>query len=121
MKNGATIMLETSWALNIANPIGEGNCRLAGTKAGLEINKGLKINKVELGRQVVTDVDLSAGGVAFYSGASATPPVVEAQDWIDSIINDHDPIVLPHEALVVSKILEAIYESSKTGKPVYFE
>ena len=121
MKNGATIMLETSWALNIANPIGEGNCRLAGTKAGLEINGGLKINKVELGRQVVTDVDLSAGGVAFYSGASATPPVVEAQDWIDSVINDHDPIVLPHEALVVSKILEAIYESSKTGKPVYFE
>ena len=45
----------------------------------------------------------------------------ELLDTIDSVINDHDPIVLPHEALVVSKILEAIYESSKTGKPVYFE
>ena len=30
------------------------------------------------------------------------------------------PVVLPKQALVVSEILEAIYESSKTGKPVYF-
>ena len=122
MKNGATIMLETSWSLNIAEPIAEGSCTLCGSKAGLQIkNDKLLINKVELNRQTLTEVDTSAGGVAFYSGASATPPVVEAQDWIDSVINDHDPIVLPNEAYVVSQILEAIYESSKTGKPVYFE
>ena len=29
------------------------------------------------------------------------------------------PVVTPRQALVVTKILEAIYESSKTGKPVY--
>ena len=30
------------------------------------------------------------------------------------------PLALPEQALVVSKILAAIYESSETGKPVYF-
>ena len=29
--------------------------------------------------------------------------------------------VLPEQALVVTQILEAIYESAKTGKPVYFD
>ena len=121
MKNGATIMLETSWALNTAEPVQEGSCVLCGSKAGLQIkNDSLKINKVEYDKQVVTDVNCSAGGVAFYDGAAATPAGTEARNWIKSIIDDTDPVVLPEQALVVSKILEAIYESSKTGKPVYF-
>ena len=122
MKNGATIMLETSWALNTSTPIAEGSCNLCGSKAGLHIkNNELKVNKVELGRATDTVVDTSAGGVAFYEGASSDPAFVEAANWIRCIIDDTDPVVLPEQALVVSEILEAIYESSKTGKPVYFE
>jgi len=122
MKNGATIMLETSWALNVAEPIREGSCTLCGSRAGLEIkNDVLRINNVEFNRLTETVVDTSAGGVAFYEGASASPAETEAYNWIKSIVDDTDPVVLPKEALVVSKILEAIYESSKTGKPVYFE
>lgn len=121
MKNGATIMLETSWALNIAEPK-EGVCTLCGSKAGLDFKDGrVRINKVELNRQVITEVDTSSGGVAFYDGASMKPEEFEARQWIDCIINDTDPIVRPEQALVVSQILEAIYTSSKTGKPVYFE
>jgi len=122
MKNGATIMLETSWALNTDTEIQEGSCRLCGSKAGLSIiNNELKINKVELDRAVDSKVNLGAGGRAFYSGNSCTPPVAEARQWIDSIINDTKPTVLPEQAYVVSQILEAIYESSKTGKVVCFE
>ena len=122
MKNGATIMLETSWALNTDTPIQEGSCRLCGSKSGLSIlNNELKLNKIELDRQVDSKVELGAGGVAFYSGSAATPPVTEARAWIDSIINDKAPVVLPEQACVVSKILEAIYTSSKTGKAVMFE
>jgi predicted dehydrogenase len=121
MKNGATILLETSWALNIADPR-EAVCTLCGSKAGLDFKNGkLRINKVELNRQVITEVDTSAGGVAFYDGASMAPQEIEARQWIDSVINDTQPTVLPRQALVVSQILEAIYTSSKTGKPVYFE
>lgn len=121
MKNGATLMLETSWALNLKID-SEMNQYLCGTKGGLMIrDDAVTINRVELGRQIDTTVDLSAGGVAFYDGATINPPVVEALDWIDSIVNDHDPIVLPEQALVVSEILEAIYVSSKTGEPFYFD
>jgi predicted dehydrogenase len=122
MKNGATIMLETSWALNTDTPIEEGSCRLCGSKAGLSIiNNELKINKIELDRQVNSKVELGAGGVAFYSGGASTPPVAEARQWIESIVNDTTPTVIPEQACVVSQILEAIYTSSKTGKAVYFE
>ena len=121
MKNGATIMLETSWALNTSEPIEEGSCVLCGSREGLQIkNNQLKINKVEFDRQTETVVDTSAGGVAFYSGAGASPAEVEAANWIKAIVDDTDPVVLPEQAMVVSEILEAIYVSSKTGKPVFF-
>lgn len=121
MKNGATLMLETSWALNLKLD-SEMDTFLSGSKAGLQLrDDNLVLNEVKLGRLTDTNIDLSAGGVDFYDGASVTPPVYEAQDWIDSIINDHDPIVKPEQALVVSQILEAIYTSSKTGTPVYFD
>ena len=122
MKNGATIMLETSWSLNTDEPIQEGSCVLCGSKAGLSLkNNELRINKVEMGRQVVTSVDCSAGGVAFYDGASMTPAEAEARAWIDAIVNDTPQVVLPEQAMVVSQILEAIYVSSETGKPVFFD
>ena len=79
------------------------------------------INKVELGRQVQTEVNTSAGGVAFYDGVKETPALTEARNWIRCIVEDTEPVVRPEQALVVSQILEAIYTSSKTGKPVYFE
>ena len=122
MKNGATIMLETSWALNTCEPVEEGSCVLCGSREGLQIkNNVLKVNKVEFDRQTETVVNTSAGGVAFYAGKGATPADVEAASWIRSIIEDTDPVVLPEQALVVSQILEAIYTSSKTGQPVYFD
>ena len=122
MKNGATIMLETSWALNTAEPITEGSCVLSGSREGLHIkNDELKINRIEFDRQTDTTVNTSAGGVAFYSGASGSPAEVEAANWIRCVVEDTDPVVLPEQAYVVSQILEAIYESSKTGKPVYFD
>ena len=122
MKNGATIMLETSWALNISDPIPEGSCVLCGTKAGISLKgNNLVINKVDLDCMVDTKVDTGVGGVAFYDGNSITPADLEARQWIEAVVNDTDPCVLPQQAYVVSQILEAIYESSKTGKPVFFE
>ena len=73
-----------------------------------------------MGRAQDIKVDTSAGGVAFYSGSQGSPAAVEARRWIDAVINDTDPVVLPEQACVVSEILEAIYVSSATGKAVYF-
>lgn len=121
MKNGATVMLETSWALNIDDPL-EASCRLSGSRGGLAIRKGeLTLNSVEHGRLSKTTVDTKQGGVAFYSGASSDPSATEAYQWIRSVIDDTQPTVLPEQAYVVSQILEAIYTSSKTGQPVFFD
>ena len=121
MKNGATIMLETSWAINMSLE-SEMDQFICGSKAGLMVkDNNLTLNKVELGCKVDTQVDLSAGGVAFYSGSKQPPQVIEMLDFYDAIVNDHDPIVLPEQALVVSQILQAIYDSSASGKPVYFD
>lgn len=119
MDNGATIILESSWALNTLE-IGEARTTLCGTKAGADMADGLRINKAEYGSLTVTKPELSSGGVAFYEGKSADPADIEARQWIDAVLNDTEPLVKPEQALVVTQILEAIYESAKTGKQIDF-
>ena len=121
MENGATIFLESSWALNTLDT-GEAITTLCGTKAGADMRDGVRFNMVDLGCQTVKKPDLSAGGVAFFEGSSGlTPAQMEARYWINAILNDTDPMVLPEQALTVTEILEAIYTSAKTGKAVYFD
>ncbi len=120
MEDGATIQLGASWALNIEHEDAPTSV-LCGTKAGAYINNNnLKLNKDEFGRLVDIVPDTKPGGVAFFDGVEETPAATEAASWIQSIIDDTDPVVLPEQACVVSQILEAIYRSAKTGKPVYF-
>ena len=120
MENGATIILQSSWALNILDA-NEAAFRLCGTKAGADTVDGARINGVKYGRQYVEKPALNAGGVAFYDGTSASPSDIDMAQWINAIRTDSDPCVLPEQALCVTRILEAIYTSSETGKPVYFE
>jgi len=119
MENGATIILESSWALNTLD-VDEAKTTLCGTEAGADMKDGLRINGEKYSRLYVTKPDLHSGGVAFYEGKSEDPSYLEAKQWIDAIINDTEPTVKPEEAYVVTQILDAIYQSAKTGKPVYF-
>lgn len=119
MENGATVILESSWALNTIEPIQEGNLMLCGTKAGAQIKDGVSINKDEFGKLVEIRPDMSRGGVAFYGGIVETPEITEARHWIDAIMNDGEVLVKPEEAYVVSLILESIYKSADSGQPVY--
>lgn len=121
MKNGATILLEASWALNTLDTR-EAQTTLCGTRGGADMADGLRFNFIEMGRPCVSKPDLGAGGVAFYSGTAGTDPSVnECAQWIDSILYDRQPVVLPEQAFCVTRILEAIYTSSKTGEAVYFD
>lgn len=120
-ENGMTVILESSWALNTLQ-IGEAMCVLCGDKAGADMLDGLRINGERFSDLYVTKPSFEGAGVAF-NDASATkdPAEIEARQWIESIRNDTQPLVKPEEALVVTEILEAIYESAKTGKAVYFD
>lgn len=117
MENGTTIILESSWALNTLD-VGEAKTSLCGTLAGADMKDGLRINGVDLNKMYTKKPELSAGGVDFYDGQSASPGYLEAKSWIEAIKNDTEPVVLPEQALAVTEILEAIYESAKTGKVV---
>ena len=121
MENGATIVLESSWALNILD-VQEAATVLCGTKAGADMKDGLRINNVKYNKQNIEKPDLSAGGVAFFDGAGGgAPQEIEAQIFYNAIKNGTDVVVKPEQAFVVTQILEAIYESAKTGKPVYLD
>ncbi|MBQ2273346.1 MAG: Gfo/Idh/MocA family oxidoreductase [Clostridia bacterium] len=120
MKNGATIILESSWAINLADTR-EAQYVLAGTEAGVDFVDGVRINGEEYSRLYTKNVDLKKGGVAFYDGSAGdSPALAEARQWLKSLREGTAPCVLPEQALVVSQILEAIYESYKTGKTIYF-
>ena len=119
MENGATIVLESSWALNTLDTK-EAKCSLCGTKAGADMDDGLRINGVKYGKMYTEKPSLGSEGVAFFDGNEEKMEDREARSWIDAVKNNTDPVVLPEQAIVVTQILEAIYESAKTGKPVYF-
>ncbi|GMQ57922.1 Gfo/Idh/MocA family oxidoreductase [Vallitalea sediminicola] len=120
MEDGATIILESSWALNTLET-GEAKTTLCGTKAGADMKDGLRINGADLGKLYVKKPGLSADGVDFFEGDSNNPADVEAQSFVDCIINDTEPVVRPEQALVVTKILEAIYKSAELGKEIILD
>ena len=128
MENGATIFLEAAWALNVLQSR-EAACTLMGTKAGAEIFGGmgnmgkdgydLVYNKTNNGR--LSEERYSAGGsIAFFEGGGAGEPKdLECKQWLEAILNDGEPLVKPEQAFVVTQILDAIYQSSATGKEIY--
>lgn len=118
MENGATVYLESSWALNSRDE-GEAKTTLHGTKAGADMRNGLTINGEDRGVLYEKEIITEVGGVDFYEGGADDPALFEAEAWIEAIEQDTEPVVKPAQALVVTEILEAIYESAKTGEPVY--
>jgi len=118
MENGATVMLESSWALNSLE-VDEAKCSLSGTEAGADMKGGLRINGEKFSRLYTNEIELGSGGVAFYDGKAENSSDVEMRMWLEAIDQDLEPVVTPEQACVVSEILEAIYESARTGKAVY--
>jgi len=115
MENGATINLEASWALNTLD-VREATTLVCGTLAGGDMHDGVRINGIRNNSQYVLKPTLNPQGAAFFDGVTGTSPeVMEAAQWIDAVINDKDPCVLPEQALVVTKILEGIYKSAESG------
>ena len=119
MENGASIVLESSWALNTLD-IGEAKCSLSGTEGGADMRDGLRLNGENFSKLFTNKIELGAGGVDFFDGERQDPATTEARLWIEAVRNDTEPVVKPREALVVTEILDAIYESARTGKMVSF-
>jgi predicted dehydrogenase len=119
MKNGATVYLKASWALNMATK--PGMVLLAGTKGGLDTYDGVRLNHVVAGQSSITMVGEKIPPHIPGFGGGKPPRSREAEIWVAALKGEGELFVLPEQAFVVTKILDAIYESSRTGKAVYFD
>ena len=115
MKNGAVLLVESSWAINRAGEK-EACVELSGTNGGADLYDGLRINGTEDGTlTVISYKDFDTNSHSKYSGAG-----LESETWLNSLRNDTEHCVKPEVAYIVTRIIEAIYLSSETKKPVYF-
>jgi predicted dehydrogenase len=122
MKNGATIILQSSWALNTTE-VRESVTTLCGTKGGADmpIQGTLVMNGVKNGRQYTLSPDFKGGSAVFYAGLVSKPEDLEARTFASAIRGRGKLYVLPEQAAAVTRILEGIYKSAETGKPFYFD
>lgn len=125
MKNGATINLEASWALNILESR-EASTTLCGTAAGAEIHSGMSYPNNELiynqvrNGQMMQETISPVGGVAYFGGGGGEEGTIDCKQWLTSVKKGTQPLVKPEEALVVTKILDAIYQSARENKEIKF-
>lgn len=118
-KNGALMIVETAWLINME----EGDCTtLCGTKGGIKM-KGdtVRINGEKDNALYVNEVKPNSTNRTLFKGQNLTAEEYEAKQWIYSVINNIPPLTKPEEACVVSRVIEAVYKSSESGKPVYFD
>ncbi|MDF2511155.1 MAG: Gfo/Idh/MocA family oxidoreductase [Herbinix sp.] len=125
MKNGATIVLEAAWALNVVESR-EACTTLCGTKSGAEIKSGMSYQKNELiynkakNGLLMEETISKVGDIAYFEGGASAEGVVEAKQWLEAIINDTEPLVKPEEAFAVTKVLDQIYKAAAGNKEIKF-
>jgi predicted dehydrogenase len=106
-------MLEASWASN-SKKNERMETLLFGTKGGLTQQN------VGEGYEFEAEIHLESLGCQF--DMKLHPPVPAAKPsmthFVDAILNDKPHIATGEEGLIVMEILDAIYESARTGAPV---
>lgn len=107
--NGATVLLETSFAQNIEE-LSKMNVRLSGKDGGANVFP-LKVFKE------------MHGGLFDYSPAwikkVERPHREEVKHFVRACLGEHAPMVKPEEAIRLQHVLDAIYESAKLDDIVY--
>lgn len=135
-KNGATIFLEASWALNmvISN---EAMTMLCGTKAGADMfpptgpvvrtaefqsapSYHVRVNGEKGGKLYIQNYAMGAafigdGEVEQFAGGTK-----EMDVWLKAIRGEGELVVKPQQAYMVTCILEAIYNSANSGDVYHF-
>ena len=102
--NGATLILECSWALNMP---ARNVLQIAGTKGGAELNP-LKIYVERDGIQV--DMTPEVPGVDLFAD--------QMGHFVDCILKNKTPLMSADQGVQLMQMLEAIYKSSASGREV---
>ena len=117
MKNGMLIYVECAWVINMLQEAPGMVASIAGTKAGADMvgpgfETTVRVNSIVDGKLSVDSVECSA---------DCSMHEYDINHWIDAIKNDTDPAVLPEQAAVLVRVIEAIYKSAATGQTVFFD
>ena len=107
LKSGRTVLLEASWAAHLDNYDGT---QILGTEGGLKFPPLQWYHSTPDGPEV-TDVEM-------------LPPLVNTNrmvHFIDCLLGEAEPFIKPSESLALQKILDAIYESSRSGREVVID
>ena len=133
-KNGATVMLEASWALNmiVSN---EAMTLLCGTKGGADMfpptgpvvrtadfqsagNYQVRVNGERNGKLYIQNYSMGAAFIGGEKPESFAGGYKEMATWLSSLRDDTELVVKPEQAYTVTLILEAIYRSAQSGKEI---
>lgn len=133
-KNGATVTIESSWALNMLQT-NEALTLLCGTKAGADMfppggpvlraadfqgaaTYNVRVNGEHGGKLFVNNY---AMGAAFIPGGRPEDfngGFKEAQAWVKAVRGEAELVVKPEQAYTVTCILDSIYRSAAQGEAV---
>ena len=111
MDNGATLALEVSWAANVSTEASKANVVLLGTEGGASVVPGgneLKLTGMKFGQSFSCDANV---------------PDLDMREemirhFLDCVKAGKQTIAPVFSGMVNNIILDAIYESAKTGKSV---
>jgi predicted dehydrogenase len=111
MKNGATLSVETSWAMNLMDDEIFGT-EVYGSGAGARFHWGKPLTIVnESHDRINMNQIIRRDKIGNNYNA-------EIEHFVNCVIEGKEPLVKPEEALRVVKIQDAIYNSQKTGAAV---
>lgn len=103
-QNGATIVLETTWALNLP---GDNYIKVAGTKAGASLNP-FTLYTEEDGKEV--DKPLNAPSRNSFDE--------EVKHFVECLVESKEPISSAEQGVILMQMLDGIYESAAKGGSV---
>lgn len=103
-ENGATLLLETSWAANI--PEDKETVSLSGTAGGLEVFP-LRLNQAKNG--------MLLDSTPYWISGDGSVDVPQALNFVDSCLGLAEPVVKAEEALETTRVIEALYLSAAKG------
>ncbi|OFX15502.1 MAG: hypothetical protein A2Z18_05815 [Armatimonadetes bacterium RBG_16_58_9] len=108
LENGATVFVEASWESHVEQQ--RTTCQLMGTKAGAELNP----------LRIYTEIDGNSVDIR-PEHPNVSGHEMEIVHFIECIRENKMPIATGEHGLHVQLILDAIYESARTGKGVEIE
>ncbi|MEG1427487.1 MAG: Gfo/Idh/MocA family oxidoreductase [Oscillospiraceae bacterium] len=123
MKNGAVINLRAAWAINAPDTVAnnEATTLICGTKGGVDtLGQQCRLNHIVAEQQATTLVGRKIPPYIPGYSIGEAPKSIEAEIWVKALKGEGELFVTADQAFVVTKILDSIYKSSKSGKPVYF-